>query len=253
MLVRSSRSSPRLRSAGVPHACGGSVSLPRLKGCLNHLTLVSSCFRAALGWPLFSAAGLPDGFLKWIDSQRRFSKTTVASLSRCPVFIARDLSGFAFSSLLSFSLRVSGRRRCGSVEIRRFWVWPDFQARWKEGESPPFDFSTLSTARHFHSVARAVFSRPPATRPPPCTVRPREDRRRWSPAHPGARRWSPGKPPASLATVSARSATPDSLAERCCPWPPPARSAPRRFGPSPSLARGQTHGPSPPPLRRTCG
>src|SRR6516225_7544974 len=186
-------------------------------------------------------------------ARKRIARKRIASLSRCPVFIARDLSGFAFSSLLSFSLRVSGRRRCGSVEIRRFWVWPDFQARWKEGESPPFDFSTLSTARHFHSVARAVFSRPPATRPPPCTVRPREDRRRWSPAHPGARRWSPGKPPASLATVSARSATPDSLAERCCPWPPPARSAPRRSGPSPSLARGQTHGPSPPPLRRTCG
>src|SRR5215469_9861761 len=100
----------------------------------------------------------------------------VVSLSRCPVFIARDLSGFAFSSLLSFSLPVSRRRRCGNVEIRRFGCWPDFQARGKEWESPPFDFSTLSTARHFHSVARAVFSPLPATGLPPCSVRPRGDR-----------------------------------------------------------------------------
>jgi len=102
-------------------------------------------------------------------SQCLTQETPVVSLSRCPVFIAPDLSGFAFSSLLSFSLRVSRRRRCGNVEIRRFWVWPDFQARWKEGESPNFDFSTLSTARHFHSVVRAVFSRPPATGLAPCT------------------------------------------------------------------------------------
>jgi len=110
-------------------------------------------------------------------------------LSRCPVLLAHDLSGFAFSSLLSFSLRVSRRRRCGNVEIRRFWVGPDFQARWKEWESPPFDFSTLSTARHFHSVARAVFSPPPATGLAPCTVPPRGDRRGWSPARPSARRY----------------------------------------------------------------
>ena len=152
-----------------------------------------------------------------------------------------------------FPCAFSRRRRCGNVEIRRFGFGPDFQARWQEWESPPFDFSTLSTARHFHRVGHAVFSPPPATGLPPCTVPRRGDRRGWSPARPEARRWLPGNPPASLATVSARSATPDWPAERCCPGPPPAPSAPRRSGPSPSLARGQTHGPSPLPRHQTCG
>jgi hypothetical protein len=53
------------------------------------------------------------------------------------------------------------RRRCGNVEIARLGFWRDFQARGKAWKSPGGsflsaagrrpDFSTLTTARHFHS------------------------------------------------------------------------------------------------------
>jgi hypothetical protein len=59
------------------------------------------------------------------------------------------------------SLSPDRRRRCGNVEIARLCFWRDFQARWKGWKSPGQvslcslavgpDFSTLSTARHFHS------------------------------------------------------------------------------------------------------
>jgi len=40
------------------------------------------------------------------------------------------------------------RRSCGNVGIPP--LWRDFQGRWKEWETV-LGFSTLSTARHFHS------------------------------------------------------------------------------------------------------
>jgi hypothetical protein len=61
------------------------------------------------------------------------------------------------------------RRRCGNVEIARLGFWRDFQARWEAWKSPGVqfslcggrrpDFSTLSTARHFHSDFPQPFSR----------------------------------------------------------------------------------------------
>src|SRR5215471_366582 len=59
------------------------------------------------------------------------------------------------------------RRRCGNVEIARLCFWRDFQARWKPWKSPRIqrlldlrrlDFSTVSTARHFHSDEVALSS-----------------------------------------------------------------------------------------------
>src|SRR5215831_19180555 len=63
------------------------------------------------------------------------------------------------------------RRRGGNVEIARLCFWGDFQARWKPWKSPRIqrrldvprlDFSTVSTARHFHSdeVALSSLGRP---------------------------------------------------------------------------------------------
>src|SRR5262249_38318951 len=54
-----------------------------------------------------------DPALPWVEIPKLLPtrNRAVASTSRCPVFVARDLSAFAFSSLLSFSLRVSRRRR----------------------------------------------------------------------------------------------------------------------------------------------
>lgn len=59
------------------------------------------------------------------------------------------------------------RRRCGNVEIGRFCFWRDFQApgeAWKKSRSYLrtlsrrwTDFSTLSTARHFHSEYCGAF------------------------------------------------------------------------------------------------
>jgi cytochrome c peroxidase len=47
------------------------------------------------------------------------------------------------------------RRRCGNVGIRR--LVPEFQARREGRETRFFEFSALSSARHFHSVARAPY------------------------------------------------------------------------------------------------
>src|SRR5215471_17954151 len=57
------------------------------------------------------------------------------------------------------------RRRCGNVGIRR--SLPDFQARWEGWKTPPFEFSTLSTARHFHSALGVWLrlARPPKRKP----------------------------------------------------------------------------------------
>ena len=62
-----------------------------------------------------------------------------------------------------WSLSPDRRRRCGNVEIARLGFWRDFQVRWEAWKSPGSkflsaagrgpDFSTLSTAHHFHSDA----------------------------------------------------------------------------------------------------
>jgi len=59
--------------------------------------------------------------------------------------------GMTFSFFLSGKRYISRRRRGGNVEIRRFCLWPDFQARWKEWETrcwgfPRFPRGGISTA-----------------------------------------------------------------------------------------------------------
>jgi len=72
------------------------------------------------------------------------------------------------------------RRRCGNVEIARPWFWRDFQARGEAWKSPGgkflsaagcrLDFSTLSTARHFHSDTLAAPPSPGRSGAPPETA-----------------------------------------------------------------------------------
>src|SRR6516164_11564453 len=99
-------------------------------------------------------------------------KLPVLSTSRCPLFIASDLSGFVLSSPpldLNLSRR---RRRCGNVEIRRFCFWPDFQARREVWETrlgfwsfPGFPRRIISTAgrprfwRRLQRLARGAVAR----------------------------------------------------------------------------------------------
>ena len=66
----------------------------------------------------------------------------VVSKLKCPVFLARDMSGLSYTT--------SGRRGCGKVGIPR--LLRDFQARW---ESRVLDFST---SRLFHSPSRRGFA-----------------------------------------------------------------------------------------------
>src|SRR5437870_10809133 len=78
-------------------------------------------------------------------------------------------------------------------------VLAGFPSAVERGGNSVFEFSPLSRARHFHSVARAFFSLASAADLPPCTAPPGAARRRCSPDHPDARRSSPDNPPASHA------------------------------------------------------
>jgi hypothetical protein len=93
-------------------------------------------------------------------------KSTVRSMSRCPLFIASDLSGFAFSSPPSFRpfSPPSSRWECGNPAFLLLAGFPS--AEGSVGNSLwSLEFSTLSSVRHFHSVAPALFSNFPAARP----------------------------------------------------------------------------------------
>src|SRR5580692_8220601 len=107
--------------------------------------------------------------------QQRLDKKAVLSLSRCPVFIASDLSGFVFSSPAQFGgLPPSSLWECGNPA-----PWAGFPSAEGRAGNSFWEFSALSSARHFHSVARALFPISPGLHPPPCSAPPRGVHGQW--------------------------------------------------------------------------
>src|SRR6059058_362881 len=141
------------------------------------------------------------------------SSGSVGSTLKCPVFIAHDLSGFAFPSALTEGARrateVSAEnRRAPPLKLPPVWSW----------------------------IARLASA--PAT-PRLKKLPPGADRSEWSVVHPSARTGSRGTPPAFRAKASSRFATPADRTARCCRDSPRARAGGRRPDPGPAGAPAQ--------------
>src|SRR6266516_1952836 len=123
------------------------------------------------------------------------------STLKCPVFIAHDLSGFAFLSALT-----EGARRATEVSA-------------ENRRAPPLKLPPVSSW-----IARLASA--PAT-PRLKKLPPSADRSECSVVHPSARTESRGTPPAFRAKASSRSATPVDRVARCCRDSPRARAGGR--------------------------
>ena len=172
-------------------------------------------------------------------SRSPFTRTTcntvpgcsVGSKSRCPVLFTRDLSGFSFQPvdprrLADGGFRVLVRRIgivVGAVEKWESLVLGISKGRWERWKTGVW-FSTVSTGPAFPRLSVAAWAGAVVHRQ--CSGRRCAGRSGWTRFHPDAREWSPCSRPRCCGSGSSPAASGGRRWPRCCPCPPPARSAP---------------------------